>query len=313
VTSEPSSISNDVTLDSPRGDAIDAAAAAHQRVALIEGSTPHMSTETQGLLRRRLRITALLMFGGFLAFLINRLFSLQENTTALHWGLFWDHVLVTVMLGLVGLGLCRECPISLRKLRFTELIVFGCPAIFFVFMDYMMLKSHAEQGYLTAIQGPWIMLMSLYALFIPNTWCRAAWVIGALAAMPLVVLAFSWWFVPQCCAVLNEPPFRGYPIELAMFLGTCGVSAVVGVQTIGTLRRQAFEAKQLGQYRLKHLIGAGGMGEVYLAEHLLMKRPCAVKVVRPEKAGDPRMLARFEREVRSMAKLSHWNTVEIFD
>ncbi len=77
MTSEPSSISNDVTLDSPPGDAIDAATAAHRRVALIEGSTPHLSTETQGLLRRRLRITALLMFGGFLAFLINGLFSLQ--------------------------------------------------------------------------------------------------------------------------------------------------------------------------------------------------------------------------------------------
>ena len=188
MTSEPSSISNDVTLDSPRGDAI--AAAVHRRVALIEGSTPHMSTETQGLLRRRLRITALLMFGGFLAFLINGLFSPQEVTTALHRGLFWDHVLVTAMLGLVGLGMCRECPISLRKLRFAELIVFGCPAIFFVFMDYVELKNCAERGHLTAIQGPWIMLMFLYALFIPNTWRRAALVIGVLAAMPLAVLAF---------------------------------------------------------------------------------------------------------------------------
>jgi serine/threonine-protein kinase len=55
------------------------------------------------------------------------------------------------------------------------------------------------------------------------------------------------------------------------------------------------------------------MGEVYLAEHQLMKRPCAIKVIRPEKTGDPRVLARFEREVQATAKLSHWNSIDIFD
>jgi serine/threonine-protein kinase len=55
------------------------------------------------------------------------------------------------------------------------------------------------------------------------------------------------------------------------------------------------------------------MGEVYLAEHVLLKRPCAIKLIRPEKAGDARSLARFEREVKATAKLTHWNTVEIFD
>ena len=55
------------------------------------------------------------------------------------------------------------------------------------------------------------------------------------------------------------------------------------------------------------------MGEVYLAEHQMMKRPCAIKLIRPSKAGDPQALARFEREVQATAKLSHWNTVEIFD
>src|SRR5262249_15056588 len=39
----------------------------------------------------------------------------------------------------------------------------------------------------------------------------------------------------------------------------------------------------------------------------------AVKLIRPEKAGDPAMLARFEREVRATARLRHWNTVRIFD
>ena len=41
------------------------------------------------------------------------------------------------------------------------------------------------------------------------------------------------------------------------------------------------------------------MGEVYLAEHRMLKRPCAIKLIRPGKAGDPQVLARFEREVQA--------------
>ena len=55
------------------------------------------------------------------------------------------------------------------------------------------------------------------------------------------------------------------------------------------------------------------MGEVYLAEHQLLKRPCALKLIRPEAGADPIALARFEREVQSAARLSHPNTIEIYD
>jgi serine/threonine-protein kinase len=60
-------------------------------------------------------------------------------------------------------------------------------------------------------------------------------------------------------------------------------------------------------------LGAGGMGEVFLAEHTLLGRPCAVKLIRPQHAGDPGNLVRFEREVRATASLSNWNTVQIYD
>src|SRR5207302_5205146 len=91
------------------------------------------------------------------------------------------------------------------------------------------------------------------------------------------------------------------------------VAAVFGTHLINALRREVFEARQLGQYRLVAPIGSGGMGEVYLAEHRMLKRPCAIKLIRPAQAGNPQVLARFEREVQMTARLSHWNTVEIFD
>jgi serine/threonine-protein kinase len=73
------------------------------------------------------------------------------------------------------------------------------------------------------------------------------------------------------------------------------------------------EALKLGQYQLKEKLGAGGMGEVYLAEHVMLKQTCAIKLIRPERAADPRALRRFEREVRATSRLKHWNTVQIFD
>jgi serine/threonine-protein kinase len=55
------------------------------------------------------------------------------------------------------------------------------------------------------------------------------------------------------------------------------------------------------------------MGDVFLAEHRLLKRACAIKLIRSDKAGDPNAIARFEEEVQATAKLTHPNTVEIYD
>ena len=89
--------------------------------------------------------------------------------------------------------------------------------------------------------------------------------------------------------------------------------AIYGSHKITVLREEALAARKLGQYQLKRRLGQGGMGEVYLAEHMLLKRPCAVKVIRPEQAGDPGTLQRFLREVQLTATLTHPNTIQVFD
>jgi serine/threonine-protein kinase len=70
--------------------------------------------------------------------------------------------------------------------------------------------------------------------------------------------------------------------------------------------------RKLGPYRLERLIGEGGMADIYLARHDLLKRPCAVKLLKPARATDE-MVARFEREVQLASTLAHPNVVEIYD
>jgi serine/threonine-protein kinase len=82
---------------------------------------------------------------------------------------------------------------------------------------------------------------------------------------------------------------------------------------VSAMRRESFAARRFGQYQLKERLGGGGMGEVYLAEHALLKRPCAIKLIRPAHEADAHAIALFEREVHATANLSHWNTVDIFD
>ncbi|MGI9515438.1 MAG: serine/threonine protein kinase [Pirellulaceae bacterium] len=107
--------------------------------------------------------------------------------------------------------------------------------------------------------------------------------------------------------------YVGRQFLLSFGLLTASVLGIVlSAIWISRLRRQIGSDRQLGQYTLGELIGEGGMGRVFRANHSLLKRPCAVKVLKPE-LSDPRHLDWFEREVQAVSKLSHPNTIRIFD
>ncbi len=70
---------------------------------------------------------------------------------------------------------------------------------------------------------------------------------------------------------------------------------------------------QLGDYLIRDTLGSGGMGHVYRAEHKLMGRVVAIKVLKENRLFDSASRQRFEREVRTIARLSHPNIVTAFD
>ena len=70
--------------------------------------------------------------------------------------------------------------------------------------------------------------------------------------------------------------------------------------------------RTLGHYRIVERLGRGGMGEVYAAEDLRLKRRVALKVLPAETAGNPGLRARFEREAQALAALNHPHIVTVF-
>lgn len=79
------------------------------------------------------------------------------------------------------------------------------------------------------------------------------------------------------------------------------------------LLKGKFRGFNIGKYRVLDRIGAGGMGQVFLAEHPQLGRRAAIKVLPTDRASDPALLARFLREAQAAASLDHPNIVRAFD
>ena len=152
----------------------------------------------------------------------------------------------------------------------------------------------------------------LRAVLIPSTTARTL-VVTAVAAAPSIVVA---WIVHRDTTVVTSAGFHQTRLSVTLYTAIWWLVQIV-VATLTTrviygLRQRVREARQLGQYMLEEKLGEGGMGVVYRASHALLRRPTAVKLLVSERAGE-RAIQRFEREVRLTARLTHPNTVTIYD
>jgi serine/threonine-protein kinase len=159
----------------------------------------------------------------------------------------------------------------------------------------------------------WICVVILvHPLLVPTPPGKAQLVAFGAASMDLVGLAIA-----GARGVDIPPPSVLVWTYLPNYI--CALLAGVPTHIRYRMEQDRIEAREFGSYRLGELLGRGGMGEIYRAEHRMLARPAAVKLVRPELlgAGDleqhRRVAARFEREAQVTAGLRSPHTVSVYD
>lgn len=278
--------------------------------------------ERRQLLRSRL-ILVHLLFLGFVGLLTVLTYGVPPDNQAVvtrpdQWA--WWPLVPPLLESLVGaVVLWRWRGMSVGWLRVWELICFGVQAAntgYHRFDDMVHLgPDPAKIAFisLASLQG-FVTFVLAYGVFIPNTRRRSLAVVAALTAVPLVTALAAVAVNP---VLRDGGHFAPAVMQWALIMLFPAAIAVFAASRADALQRRAFEAErraeQVGQYTLRKKLGEGGMGEVWRAEHRLLKRPCAIKFVRAELAANAATAARFAREVQAVTALTHPNTVRVYD
>jgi serine/threonine-protein kinase len=159
-----------------------------------------------------------------------------------------------------------------------------------------------------------VMMVAIRAALIPSS-PRRTIVVTSVIGIPIIVGPSV--LVPDAGGglawrALDSGAYPWLPGTIAMMWMFAVITCTVISWVIYTLRVEVREARRFGQYVLERKLGEGGMGEVYRARHGMMRRPSAIKLLRADRAGELD-LHRFEREVQLTARLTHPNTITIFD
>lgn len=206
----------------------------------------------------------------------------------------------------IWLGL-RSRPLAMRTLLGIDVLLVGVTLV-----TTLGIYALAYDDSLPAFPGLIALFLVLRALIVPST-VRRTLLVSIPAPIGLLIIQVSYGHMyawPN-----THMPHDFFIAHAVWYQATLWIA--VGMAAIASwinfsLRVEAWKAKEMDQYLIEGRLGEGGMGEVFRARHALMRRPTAIKLIRPELAG-VRNLQRFEREVRNTSRLTHPNTIRIFD
>ncbi len=274
-----------------------------------EAPAPLDSSGERDFLRERVALYALSTLGASFAFFlagfaIERLWPpLVGATASIARPDILFHLAVCAVLLLMWVA-ARPPGVSSTALHFLDaggtlatFVLYACMA------GNMPASWRPEMLYLLIV----ITVLLYRASIVPSPAWRTAW-ISTLSAAPAPILAAAIY-------ARSAPPevSRGQAVAYAFLWGALAVLLATLVSFVTfRLRKSVARARRLGQYTLKEKIGEGGMGVVYRAEHEMLRRPTAIKLLPPGSAGEEG-LKRFEREVQQTARLTSPHTVSIYD
>lgn len=230
---------------------------------------------------------------------------------------FW--ALVAALLPVTAVWLiCRSQPLETRTIQIVEGTGLVLTSIAFVIMGA---NIPAAAGAATTTAYALSFGLVGRAIFVPST-ARHTALLGLAIGVPLVVAVY-FNFLSVDLDVWNRLGFfrtiedervlaRSQSIQIGVTWGLTVLLATWATRVIYGLRKDVRDAKKLGQYVLEAKLGEGGMGTVYRAQHGLLKRPTAIKLLSQDR-NTIEDIDRFRREVQMTAKLKHPNTVTIYD
>ena len=278
--------------------------------------TTGLPTELLNQAASRLRILALLYaFTFFMAAFFPSLLFAAERERLFARVLNWAPGAISIAVGLSVawvIGAIRVRPPAMMALAL----------VFEIASSYGIAAAEFLQPGLN-LNGPWIgfswvavwiMLFTVVVPTVPRYSVLAG--VASVTAVPIMIFVSLTAFGPGVDLRQHGVMFFFafvFPYLLVVMM------AYVGARVVYALGKEVSRARELGSYRLVQRLGVGGMGEVWKADHRLLARPAAIKLIRASRLGEApagisdEMRRRFEREAQVIARLRSPHTVTLFD
>jgi len=171
-------------------------------------------------------------------------------------------------------------------------------------------RAYLDTGWMPTATWTGIIIIS-YPLIIPSPPLRTLFAgLAASAMTPLAIMILNL----NGTIPFHPMDYVGMSIDPLI----CVAIAVFGSRILHGMHQEVAQATELGSYRLQERLGSGGMGDVWLAEHRLLARPAAIKVMRPQVIGGSNedvtvLVQRFKREAQATSMMHSEHTIDLFD
>ncbi|HEX9618692.1 MAG TPA: serine/threonine-protein kinase, partial [Polyangiaceae bacterium] len=259
--------------------------------------------------RGRLRVILMLaLFGGFLSLIVRSSRALESDLAFEREAIGVAYAALVALSSALFLGLSylrRESPGFALRLGLAFEVLLGYTIA--IGNTIYVVKNHGHVPFLTWTAP----LMILFPLIVPSP--------PKMTLLVAVLTGSSAWVSVAVVSelALLQPTLDTY-LDVSVSPIVATAIAYYGARVVYGLNVDYARATRMGSYVLKSRLGAGGMGEVWRAEHQLLARPAAVKVIRRESLhelgiGEETLRGRFEREAQATALLRSPHTVELYD